>query len=60
MPRTRNPYPTKFREQMIALVRTGRNVACLARESEPCSVTIHEWVRQATADDGDDLGNPTS
>ena len=55
MPRTRNPYPTEFREQMVALVRTGRSVESLAREYEPCAATIHEWVRQASADDGDDL-----
>lgn len=53
MPRTRNPYPTEFREQMVALVRTGRSVESLAREYEPCAATIHEWVRQAAADDGE-------
>ena len=53
MPRTRNPYPTEFREQMVALVRTGRSVESLAREYEPCAATIHEWVRQAGADDGE-------
>ena len=53
MPRTRNPYPTEFRDQMVALVRTGRSVEGLAREYEPCVATIHEWVRQAGADDGE-------
>ena len=53
MPRTRNPYPAEFRDQMVALVRTGRSVESLAREYEPCAATIHEWVRQATADDGE-------
>ena len=43
MPRTRNPYPTEFRDQMVALVRTGRSVESLAREYEPCAATIHEW-----------------
>ena len=52
MPRTRNPYPAEFREQMVALVRTGRSVESLAREYEPCAATIHEWVRQAAAEDG--------
>ena len=60
MPRTRNPYPTEFREQMVALVRAGRSVESLAREYEPCAATIHEWVRQATADDGDDPSSLTS
>lgn len=60
MPRTRNPYPTEFREQMVALVRTGRSVESLAREFEPCAATIHEWVRQAAADGSDDRSYLTS
>lgn len=60
MPRTRNPYPTEFREQMVALVQTGRSVESLAREFEPCAATIHEWVRQAAADGCDDLSHLTS
>ena len=53
MPRTRNPYPAEFREQMVALARAGCSVKSLAREYEPCAATIHEWVRQAGIDDGD-------
>ena len=53
MPRTRNPYPTEFREQLVALARAGRSVEGLARENEPCAATIHDWVKQAGADDGD-------
>ena len=60
MPRTRNPYATEFREQMVGLVRTGRSVESLAREYEPCAATIHEWVRQAAADDGDDPSSLTT
>ena len=45
---------------MVALVRTGRSVESLAREYEPCAATIHEWVRQAVADDGDDSSDLTS
>ena len=60
MPRTRNPYPTEFREQMVALVRTGRSVESLAREYEPCAATIHEWVKQAAIDDGDGSGSLTT
>ena len=60
MPRTRNPYPAELREQMVALVRTGRSVDSLAREYEPCAATIHEWVRQAAAGNGDDLGSRMS
>ena len=53
MPRTRNPYPTEFREQLVALARAGRSVESLAREYEPCAATIHDWVKQAGADDGE-------
>ena len=53
MPRTRNPYPTEFREELVALARAGRSVESLAREYEPCAVTIHDWVKQAGVDDGE-------
>ena len=52
MPRTRNPYPAKFREQIVALARTGRSVEDLAREFEPCVATIHGWIKQADRDGG--------
>ncbi len=52
MPRTRNPYPAEFREQIVALARAGRSVEDLAREFEPCSATIHGWVKQAERDSG--------
>ncbi len=53
MPRTRNPYPTEFREQLVALARAGRSVESLAREYEPCAATIHDWVKQTGTDDGE-------
>ena len=52
MPRTRNPYPAAFREQVVALARTGRSVEDLAREFEPCAATIHGWIKQADRDGG--------
>lgn len=52
MPRTRNPYPAEFRDQIIALARAGRSVESLAREFEPCVATIHGWVKQAEIDGG--------
>ena len=52
MPRTRTPYPAEFREQIVALARTGRSVEDLAREFEPCAATIHGWIRQADRDGG--------
>jgi transposase len=53
MPRTRNPYPQEFREQIVALAKAGRTVESLAREFEPCTATIHGWIRQAEADAGE-------
>jgi len=52
MPRTRNPYPTEFREQIVALARAGRSIESLAREFEPCVATIHGWIKQAERDGG--------
>lgn len=53
MPRTRNPYPTEFRDQIVALARAGRSVESLAREFEPCAATIHGRVRQIELDAGE-------
>jgi transposase len=36
----------------VALARTGRSVEDLAREFEPCSATIHGWIKQADRDGG--------
>ena len=44
--------PPEFREQVVALARTGRSVEDLAREFEPCAATIHGWVKQADRDGG--------
>ena len=52
MPRTRNPYPAEFREQIVALARSGRSVEELAREFEPCAATIYGWLKQADRDGG--------
>ena len=52
MPRTRNPYPAEFRDQIVELHRAGRSVEELAREFEPCVATIHTWVKQAARHDG--------
>ena len=60
MPRTRNPYPAEFREQIVALARAGRSVESLAREYEPCVATIHGWVKQAELDAGDRSDGLTS
>ena len=52
MGRTRLPYAPEFREQMVALVRSGRTPESLSREFEPTAQTIHNWVRQADLDAG--------
>ncbi len=60
MPRTRNPYPAEFREQIVALARAGRSVEDLAREFEPCVATIHGWIKQADRDGGRRVDGLTS
>ena len=52
MPRSRPPYPPEFRQEMVKLVRSGRNPEDLARQYEPSSQTIRNWVAQADRDEG--------
>jgi transposase len=52
MPRTRKPYPSEFREQMVELVRAGRTPEELSREFEPSAQSISNWVAQADRDAG--------
>ena len=52
MPKTRPPYPSEFRSQMVELVRAGRSPDELAREFESSGQTIRNWVRQADLDKG--------
>ena len=52
MPKSRRPYPVAYREQLIALVQTGRSIASLAKEFEPSAQCIRNWVRQADRDAG--------
>jgi transposase len=52
MPKTRTPYPRKFREKMIELARSGRSIVELAKEFEPSEQTIRNWVQQADIDGG--------
>lgn len=49
MRRTGSPYPTEFREPLVALARISRCFERLAEENEPCAATIHDWVKQADA-----------
>ena len=52
MPRSRKPYPPEFREQLVALVRRGRDPEELAKEFEPTAQSIRNWVAQAERDAG--------
>lgn len=52
MPTTRPPYPQEFREQIVALARTGRTPSELAEEFEPSEQTIRNWIFQAEHNDG--------
>ncbi len=47
MPKTSPSYPREFREQIVALWRSGRSVGELAQEFEPGGATIKTSVRQA-------------
>jgi transposase len=52
MPRTRPPYPQKFRDQIVELARNGRTPSDLAEEFEPTATTIRNWLNQADRDEG--------
>ena len=47
MSRSRRRYLPEFREQMVALVRSGRTPESLSREFEPSAQAIRNWVAQA-------------
>jgi len=47
MPKTRPPYSPEFRRQMVDLVHAGRDPEDLAREFEPTSQSIRNWVGKA-------------
>jgi len=52
MPRTRPPYPQKFRIRIVDLARNGRKPSELAEEFEPTEQTIRNWIKQADRDEG--------
>ena len=52
MPTTRPPYAPEFRQQMVDLVRAGRDPQDLAREFEPSAQAIRNWVADADCRDG--------
>jgi transposase len=50
--RTHKPYPEEFKKKIVALVREGRTPEELARQFEPSSQAIRNWVAQADRDQG--------
>jgi len=52
MPKTHQPYPQEFRQQILELVRAGRSPDELAQEFEPTAQTIRNWIKQAELDNG--------
>ncbi len=60
MGRGHRPYPPEFRQQMIELVRAGRDPEELGREFEPSAESIRNWVKQAERDGGQRLDGLTT
>ena len=52
MPKTRPPYAPEFRQQMVDLVRAGRDAQDLAREFERSAQAIRNWVAEADRREG--------
>lgn len=45
-------YPPDFRQKVVELAGTGRNLDDLAREFELSRQTVRNWVKQADLDGG--------
>ena len=52
MPKSHQPYPPEFRQQILELVRAGRSPDELAAEFEPTAQTIRNWIKQSELDHG--------
>ena len=52
MPHTRPAYPSEVRLRILGLVRAGRSVPGLARESEPTETASPNWITPADRDAG--------
>lgn len=48
----RNRYSEELKQQLVRLVRAGREPEELAREFEPSAQAIRNWVKQSELDDG--------
>lgn len=60
MGKTRPPYPPEVRQQIIELVRAGRDPASLAREFEPSAQAIRNWVAAADRQEGRKEAKPVA
>src|SRR3954451_15422727 len=58
MAKTRPPYAPEFRRQIVELVRAGRTPEELAREFEPSSQAIRNWVAAADRSEGRQSATP--
>jgi transposase len=56
---TNRRYTTEFREQMVALHRSGRSCNALAKEFGVSNWAIRQWVKQADRDAGQGDGGLT-
>jgi transposase len=52
MPKNHPRYPAEYRRRLVELVRSGKTCGELARQFEPSTETIRNWVRQADLDEG--------
>jgi transposase len=52
MAKTHSPYAPEFRRQIVELIRAGRTPEELAREFEPSSQAIRNWVAAADRSEG--------
>ena len=52
MAKIRRAYAPEFRRQMVELVRAGRSPEELAKEFEPTSKSIRDWVAQDDRNEG--------
>ena len=48
-----------YKEQIVELVRGGRNARSLAQECEPSEQALSNWVKQADLDEGRRSGGLT-
>src|SRR6476646_3102656 len=60
MAKTHPPYAPEFQRQMVELVCAGRDPADLAREFEPSSQAIRNWVAQADRQDSGREAKPAA